>query len=278
MHHHRSVLTVLAATLAVFVGTLSGGIRVAAAQSDDLTLPTSTVITGDPGDVVELGRLPVDMSLAGPLCTWTATVRNQSSTHPDSDVLVESNGTTLVVSDVEGTPNKVSSNSGSVSLASEVVVSIRLGPDGLFSGGLDLTISYSSCGPTTTVAVATTTVADVTTTADVSTTSEPPQTTPTTSEPATTTAPEPSTADTQVAGPDVSADDSTSTTASPATTVETTTTTTATVDTAVLPVTGNGLTMPFAAAGIVLLGSGLAITRTVRRAGTNDWKIDDSQR
>lgn len=265
MPRHRFTLSVVSTAIAIFVGSLGLGLPMAAAQTDDLTIPDSTVIRGNPGDVVELQRLAVDPSLVGPLCTWTATVTNQASVHPNSDVLVESNGTTLVVADVEATPNQVTSNSGSVALASEVVVSIRLGPDGSFSGGMDVTIDYSMCGsmPTTTVAATTSTINEVSTTAEQTTSAV------TATEP--TTVSEPSTTEPEVAGPEVTADDSTSTTApattAPATTAPETTQEAAptTMDTNVLPVTGSGLTSAMVVVGFLSLGCGLALSAAARQ-------------
>ena len=67
----------------------------------DLSLPTETVIRGETGSLIELGRITVDRDLAGPLCTWQATVTNQESAHPGNDILVVSGDTTLTLSGVE---------------------------------------------------------------------------------------------------------------------------------------------------------------------------------
>jgi hypothetical protein len=117
------------------------------ASAADLTLPAGTVIEAAEGSLVELGRVPVDTDRAGPRCTWEASVTNQESVHPGNDILVVSGDSTLVLSDIEASAGKVTSNSGSVYLVDEVVVLLRMGPDEIFSGGLDLTIRYDSCQP-----------------------------------------------------------------------------------------------------------------------------------
>ncbi len=137
----------------------------APALAADLSLPIDTVVTADEGALIELGRIPVDSGLAGPLCVWEASVTNQDSAHPGNDIVITSGGTTLVLADIEATPGKVTTNSGSVHLADEVVVTLRMGPDGIFSGGLDVDIRYDQCRQTTTVppVVEVTTVPPVTT-------------------------------------------------------------------------------------------------------------------
>lgn len=259
--------TLVVAVMMTIIATGSAS----SAQGDGLTIPASTVIRGNAGDVIELGRIPVDTARAGPLCTWQATVMNQTSVHPNTDILLESNGTTLVLADVEAVPNKVTSNSGSVFLADEVVVSVRLGPLGLFSGRMEVTIDYSKCQPTTTstsTSTSTTALSPVTT-AEVSTTQSTTESTPTPTSPtvvetsAETTVVETSTEtteDTQVEGPEVSATDTTVV----STTAETTVTTTATASED-LPVTGSSFTLPLFVAGTVILAAGLVLTSGVRR-------------
>ncbi len=132
------------------------GLGSSAASAADLELPVDTVIEADAGSLVELGRVPVDTGRAGPLCTWSATVINQESSHSGNDILVTSGDTTLVLAGVEDTANKVTTNTGSVYLSDEVVVTLRMGPDEIFSGGLELDIRYDSCVPAPAVTTPTT--------------------------------------------------------------------------------------------------------------------------
>jgi hypothetical protein len=156
----------------------------AAAADDGVKLPTSTVVHAPPGSVVELGRVPIRTDLAGPSCTWTAKVLNQQSVHPGNDVIIRSGQSELTLSGVEDTAGKVTTGSGSVYLVNEVVVLLHMGPDGVFSGGLDLSIHYE-CTPVTTTTAATTTTTTAapgttvasTTTTEVTTTATLPSTT-----------------------------------------------------------------------------------------------------
>lgn len=259
MRLHRLILTPAMAAALVFA--VLGGASLAAAQ-DGVTVPAGTVIRGSEGDVIELGRIPVDTARAGPRCSWTATATNQSSVHPGNHILVETNGVTLVLADVEGAPNKVTSNTGTVFLADEVVVSLQLGPDGLFSGGMVVSITYDeTCEP---VETTTTTESEVEDTTPSTPTSETTSTSSTTElEPAGPEVTEPESPEpTEPEGPDVSATDSTTTTdtvVAPATTP----TTTPTAPEA-LPVTGSELTLPLVGAGVALSIVGLGLVSASR--------------
>ncbi len=214
------------------------------AGATDLSLPTDTVVYAEEGSLIELGRAPVDTDLAGPLCTWEATVTNQNSAHPGNDIIITSGDSELVLSEVEATEGKVTTNQGSAYLSSEVVVTLRMGPDGVFSGGLDLTIRYDQC--TTPTTVPETTVPETTV---PPTTATPTTPAPTTAAP--TTLPD---GDLEPLGPTV-------TTAPPATTT--------TIEIApagpVLPVTGGSNTIPMLIGGAALVGIGAASVITTRR-------------
>lgn len=110
-----------------------------------------------------------------------ALAQNNGSVHPGTKLVVSSGNTSVVLDDVEGTPFQVTV-SEAVVLGEEVTVSVTLGPDGIFSGGMLLKLCVG--------AATTTTAALTTTTATATTTTLPPTTTTTTT---TTTVPVPST-------------------------------------------------------------------------------------
>ncbi|MEZ5379304.1 MAG: hypothetical protein R2733_22585 [Acidimicrobiales bacterium] len=207
----------------------------------DLTLPTDTVVYAEPGSMIELGRVPVDTERAGPLCTWQASVTNQNSAHPGNDIVITSGESELVLADVEATEGKVTTNTGSAYLVDEVVVTLRMGPDGVFSGGLDLTIRYDQCTTTTTAPPTTAPPAPTTTEGDL----EPLGPTVTTAPP-----------DTAPATPSTAAP----TTSAPTTTVD--------IEPAgpVLPITGGNRSQPLLATGLALVGLGAVGVITTRRA------------
>lgn len=231
----RRVIPAIIATLALLIFSL------APAGADGLSLPVDTVVVAAEGSLIELGRLPVDGELAGPLCVWSATVINQSSVHFGNDILVRSGDSTLVLSGVEDSEMKTTTNSGSAYLADEVIIELRMGPDGVFSGGLDLTIDYSSCQETTT-----TTTMDAIVVEPIG--------------PTATTAPAP-------AGP-TTAELTTTTTTATAPVQPSTTIAVAPAQQPIepiLPVTGSREALPLAFSGLALIGLGIALTRATRQ-------------
>jgi hypothetical protein len=99
------------------------------------------VVRGAPGDVVELVTAPVGADEVGMICVITAVSDNNTSTHPNSDLIIETNGDSFTISDVEAAPEqkKQESSVEGVELGDKVTVSVRLGEDGVFSGGVVLT-------------------------------------------------------------------------------------------------------------------------------------------
>ncbi len=211
---------------------------------DSLTIPVDTAIYADPGSVIELGRVDVQTELAGPLCTWQASVMNQVSVHPGNDILIQSGGNTLVLSGVEDTAWSTTSSSGTAYLVDQVIVSLRMGPDGVFSGGLNIAIHYENCEPVPPTTEETTTTTEATTTTEEVTTTE---------EPTTTTEGE------------VVVKPQTITVASTTTTQAATSTTQAPI-VETLPVTGSGWTTAFGLIGIGLIGAGLVLVRKTAEA------------
>lgn len=201
--------------------------------ADSLTLPLDTVITAEEGSVIELGRVDVDEDIAGPLCVWEASVANQESVHLGNDILMRSAGTELVLSGIEDAPDLVTTNTGSVYLADEVVVLLRMGPDEVFSGGLEVVINYSNCRPAPPTTTETTGVTEPEAPEPSGPTTAPPTIAPTTIAP-TTIAPtdEPTTVapTTEPEGP-------------------------------VLPVTGSRNTLPLLASGVAMIAAGAMVLR-----------------
>lgn len=69
----------------------------------------------------------------GQQCTVRSVGLNQDSVHPDNDLIVESAGTTVILPDVERTPGQITEGIGTLTLGNIIVVSVRLGSDGVFS-------------------------------------------------------------------------------------------------------------------------------------------------
>ncbi|MFA9564402.1 MAG: hypothetical protein ACERLM_06825 [Acidimicrobiales bacterium] len=123
----------------------------------DVEIAVDTVVRGEPGDVVELVTVPVEADEVGMICLITVIGENNPSPHPNSDLIITSNGDSFEVPDVEAEAGQTTRGSvEAVVLGESVMVEVRLGPDGVFSGGLILT---SECAPPEVAAAeATTTV------------------------------------------------------------------------------------------------------------------------
>jgi hypothetical protein len=106
-----------------------------------IEIPISTVVTGDPGTVHVLATRAVPAELQGKACTVSSTSENQSSVHPESNLTITSGSDSVVLLDVEAVPGGTVTASGTLTLGPDIVVSLQLGPDGVFSGGLIVTIT-----------------------------------------------------------------------------------------------------------------------------------------
>lgn len=161
--------------------SLSG---IAIADTDlEINIPIDTVVRNvEAGTVVLLTDPPVEVpsELVGQECTVVAQSKNQSSVHPGNDLLVETGDSQVLIADVEAKPGATVNAIGTVVLSSEITVSLVMGPDEVFSAGVDVLVDCAP-GATTTTAAPTTTaeVSDtsVTTVEDSSTTTMEPTTT-----------------------------------------------------------------------------------------------------
>ncbi|MCP3856027.1 MAG: hypothetical protein GY698_15020, partial [Actinomycetia bacterium] len=175
----------------------------ASANHGDISVPLDTVVQADAGEVVQLVSVPVDHELVGATCSWDFHATNQESVHLGNDLILSTGGTDTVVAGVEDAPDQVLDVAGSVQLGETVTVSLRMGPDQVFSAGLSVeVVCEGHVGPST----ASTTAAPTTTTtaAPATTTTAAPATTTTAAPATTTTTPAPTTTapgvETEVAG------------------------------------------------------------------------------
>ena len=115
----------------------------------DITVDQRVPATGRaaPGSVHLVGSDNVDPALVGATCDVNVNLANNQSVHPNSDLLITSGSSTVVALDVERDADAIiDTTPGTLTLeADTVTVSVRLGPDGLFSGGF--TISFACTPP-----------------------------------------------------------------------------------------------------------------------------------
>jgi hypothetical protein len=207
----------------------------AVAQEQIITIPID-VVARESG---VLATVPVPAELQGSSCNVQSEAENQASVHPGNDLIVASGSDSVTLLNVEREAGAITTASDDLTLGSEVIVSLSLGPDGVFSAGIIVTIG--SCETVTT-------------------------TTPTTTTPSTTTTPTTTTSTTTATG---------SPTVGPTST--TTTTTPVVAPTTVRPPGGTAFTgvenmVPLAAIALMLMtgGSGLLWLGSRRRRNEDD--------
>lgn len=106
-------------------------------------IPVETVAWGDKGSVKVLET----KNVANGEYTVKVKSMNQESVHPDSDIIVRSNGSEVAVYDVESQAFVEEEADGTLKVTDgKVTVSIRFGKDKVFSGGVKVTLT-AVCEP-----------------------------------------------------------------------------------------------------------------------------------
>ncbi len=150
----------------------------ASADHGDVSLLFDTVVRVGEGEVVQLASVPVDPELVGVTCSWEFHATNQKSVHLGNDLILSTGGTDTVVPGVEDAPDQVLDVAGSFQLGETVTVSLRMGPDQVFSAGLSVeVVCEADVAPASTTSSTTSTTTSTTTTAPAPTTSTPAPTT-----------------------------------------------------------------------------------------------------
>jgi len=110
-----------------------------AAPAASQSLPTvilSQTIRDAPGSVHVISVSNVDPAIVGSTCDVTITGENNASVHPNSDILIAS-ANQVAVLDVERAAGAEDLPAdGPLELGTTITVSVQLGGDGVFSGGL----------------------------------------------------------------------------------------------------------------------------------------------
>jgi hypothetical protein len=121
------------------------------AQDDPgFDIPLDTVVRGEEGSVHLLATEPVAAQDVGRECEVVVVGANNPSVHPNTDLLVRSGDSEVEVLDVERAPDVITEATGTIVLDTEVSVSVRLGADEVFSGGLVMTLDCPTPPSTTT--------------------------------------------------------------------------------------------------------------------------------
>jgi hypothetical protein len=142
MRSHRRWLARGASVWLAVVLVVSQFALVARADHEfQAVVPIDTVVRADEGAITQLtSPISVPSDAQGQDCDVTAHAQNQGSVHPDNDIIVESGSSQVVVPDVEAVSGGSVDGQGTLTLGSSIVISLRMGPDEVFSAGFDIVI------------------------------------------------------------------------------------------------------------------------------------------
>jgi hypothetical protein len=167
-----NILKRIFALSAALVALLLVGVPIASASI--IEIPINTVVRAEVGSTTLLTTYNTPTELVGVNCLVTATAKNQSSTHPNNDLIVASGTDSITLLDVERSGGVVTESSEYLTLGPAITVSLRMGPDKIFSGGLVVNLE---CPPPDTSTTTTTSTPTTTTTEPTTTTTGPGTTT-----------------------------------------------------------------------------------------------------
>ncbi len=121
---------------------LAAGTAQAANTAAEISIPVSTIVRRiGVGNTEVLATKSINADYQGMVCDVKATAVNQGSVHPNNDLIVASNGTSVTLADVERAANVETFSNGTLTLGNNVKVSLRMGDDDVFSAGMDVVLS-----------------------------------------------------------------------------------------------------------------------------------------
>jgi hypothetical protein len=119
----------------------------AVAQDATILILIDGIVRGDEGEIFEVAVQDVDPDLVGARCTaGTAQTEVGGSEHPNNDFIIASGGTSAEIKDFEAVSGATVAMSGAVTLGESITVSLRLGPNGVSSGGLVIALTCTPPG------------------------------------------------------------------------------------------------------------------------------------
>ena len=121
-----------------------------ASAAGGFVIPIDTYIAAEPGSITPIAVVETPPELVGSTCFGVAVAENGTSVHLGNNIIIESGSSVAVLENVEGAPNKVTNAIGELTLGEIVELSLLMGNDGAFSGGIAVFID-ADCTPPTTV-------------------------------------------------------------------------------------------------------------------------------
>jgi hypothetical protein len=173
LRNETRLLAMLGAVLLVVL-TLPASVQASHAFIE-ISIPVDTAVRAPEGTATELATADVPAEFANHFCMVNAHAENQKSVHPGNDLLVRSGTSQVVLADVESEPGRIIEAAELLELGDVITVSLIMGPDSVFSAGIEVTVECVPDESTTTTAagvlpteVTTTTMPEATTTSAVS--------------------------------------------------------------------------------------------------------------
>lgn len=144
----KRLVSILSAAIMLLAITASAAV----AGPGDFEIPIDTIITAPAGSFVELARVDTPPELIGATCLGLAAAENQQSVHPGNDIIIATGDSEAVLADVEGAPGRITEADGPITLGPDVLLTLHMGDDEVFSGGLVVIIDVNcTLPPPTTV-------------------------------------------------------------------------------------------------------------------------------
>jgi uncharacterized repeat protein (TIGR01451 family) len=128
---------------------------VTSAAAATIEIPLDTIVVAPEGSLTLLATVDTPAELVGATCISFAQAVNPGSVHPDNDLIVRTGDSEVVLEDVEGSTGKVTTAEGPVTLGPTITVTLRMGPDGIFSAGMTVEYDLDCQTPTTTTTTTT---------------------------------------------------------------------------------------------------------------------------
>jgi hypothetical protein len=101
------------------------------------TVPPVSVVNGTEGEVHLLWTEPVAAEDVGKVCDIVLMRENNESVREGTDLIIESGTSSMVAENVEHDTAPLTFT-GTLTLGTTITVSVRLGPEGQYSGGADV--------------------------------------------------------------------------------------------------------------------------------------------
>ena len=135
-----------AAAVLFLVWSLTLAVGTAAAEVI-IRIPIDTVVRGPEGSVHLLLEAAIPAEAVGSTCSVAAISGIQGPVHPNNDLIVTSGGSSVTMFDVEREGGGRTDADGPLALGETAQIEVRLGADGVFSGGLIVEIDCRTNTP-----------------------------------------------------------------------------------------------------------------------------------